>query len=116
MRLDYIQKLTVEASNPEGVDPEKLNPIIKEFKRQLEELRLQDKYDDLRGRIVDIDEFRFTQVTPNLVMLYWDICKWDIVNLVSERIHGDARQKASRLVSSISIQENGTTVKVVDVN
>lgn len=116
MRLDYIQKLTVEASNPKGVDPDKLNPIIKEFRLRLEELRLQDKYDDLKGRIVDLDEFRFTQVTPNLVMFYWDICKWDMVNMTSERIHGDARQKASRLVSSVVIQEDGTTVKVVDVS
>ena len=42
----------------------------------MEELRLQDKYDDLKGRIVDLDEFRFTQVTPNLVMFYWDQKKY----------------------------------------
>ncbi len=115
MRLDHLQKLTVEASNPNGINPDKLNPFIKQFRKQLEALRLQEHYEDLSGRIVDIDEFRFEQISPNLLMIYWDIVKWDMANYASNRIHDSARAKAARLVKTIKIQENGTLMKVIDV-
>lgn len=114
MRLDYLQKLTVEASNPKGVNPSDLNPLIKQFRAKLEALRLQEHYEDLKGRIVDIDEFRFEQPSPNLVIIYWQV-KWDMVNMSSERIHDSARAKAARLVKTVNIRENGTTMKVIDV-
>lgn len=115
MRLDHLQKLTVEASNPKGVDPEKINPLIKKLRTSLEALRLQEHFEDLSGRIVDIDEFRFEQVSPNLLMIYWDVCKWDMVNRASDRIHDSARAKAAQLVKTVEIQENGTLIKVIDV-
>jgi len=116
MILDHIQKLTVECSNVNGINPSSLNPLIKIFREKLEAIRLQDEYKDLRGRIVDLDEFRFEQPTPNLVMLYWDICKWVITNLASERIHGQARQRAAKMLTSVEICEDGTTLKITNVD
>lgn len=114
MRLDYIQKLTVECSNSQGVNPSDLNPLIKQFREALENLRLQKHHEDLKGRIVDIDNFRFEQPSPNLVIIHWQT-KWDILNMSSERVHDSARSRASRLVKTIEIQENGTLMKVIDI-
>jgi len=113
MRLDHIQKLEIECTNPNGVNPSALNPLIEKMREKLEALRLQDEYDDLKGRIIDLTGFRFEQPTPNLVMVFWQ-AKWEIIKLDEGRIFGEARRKASKLVCSVAIQENSTFMKVIN--
>lgn len=115
MQIDYLQKLEIECTNPSGVNPSEINPLIKEFREKLKGLRLQDEYQDLKGRINILDEFRYEQISPNLVMLYWDICKWNLIDYASERVHAQARQRATKMVMDMKFEKNGTTMKVINV-
>lgn len=119
MNFESIQKIEAEIFCKEGVNPDKANPVIKLFREQLEALRLQDHHDHLKGRIIELDDFSWNHVQPNLLTCNWQ-ARWNVVDMGNgsaiDRFNNQSKALISKLVHTIEVRENGVTIRVLDVN
>lgn len=117
MFFEHHQKIEFEVSNPEGITPDKANVLLELFKKKLKELVYQDTYpnEDIVGRVVDVDEFSWTQPTPNLLACRYDILKWNIVDNSRNDIqnfNNVTKQRLAKIISDIQMTIGGTILKV----
>lgn len=119
MNFESVQRIEAEVSCKDGLNPDKANGIIKEFREQLEALRLQNAYDHLQGRIIYLDDFSWNQPTPNLLICKWKT-KWNVIDngsgSTAERFNNQTRALVAKLIHTVTVHENGIQMKILDVS
>ena len=117
MRITHYQRLYFEVVNENGVNPEKANPLLKMLYKKLENLRY--KKDSISARILDIDELKCQQITPNLLVGQYGILRWDIIDVNNfewtHRYDNFTRNELAALLAKIEFKRYHTTLRITDV-